>query len=235
MGITLSLETSAKAASVALTSVNELTHDNRLLAQYFQNSGLTHSRTVLKMVEDILLNNDVSVRDLDCVAVAIGPGSFTGIRIGIAAAQGIAWGAEKPVRGVSTLRAMASPFENENVVLCPVMDARRGEVYTATFEFRGGKTERTSPDRAIPVAQLIEESQKSTAPYLLIGDGAEMCYEEFIKANARVSLAPAATRLQTAYGVALAAQDVAPTSPENLVPNYLRVSQAERLKTQQLP
>lgn len=222
--LTLAFESSAKAASVALL------RDGQLLAQYFQNSGLTHSRTLMKLAQNILQNNELTVAGLSNIAVSHGPGSFTGIRIGIAAAKGLAFGAEIPVRGVSTLRAAASVFDNEDVILCPVMDARRGEVYNALFERRDSELKRLCDDRALPASELAEEARRSEKPFLLIGDGAELCREVFSASGIPARLAPEMTRLQCAYGVALASLDVPDMSAGELEPNYLRVSQAERLR-----
>jgi tRNA threonylcarbamoyladenosine biosynthesis protein TsaB len=249
----LSLESSAKAASVALT------RDGRLLAQYFHDSGLTHSRTLLKMAEDILRNNDLAVADIARVAVARGPGSFTGIRIGVASAKGFAWGADIPVRAVSTLRAAASVFADlgsgvvifptesprpandgvicpnaihrgtNDVVICPAMDARRGEVYNALFEIGIGGITRLVPDRALTADSLAEEAARSGKTYLLTGDGAHVCVTAFDARGVKYRLAPALLRLQCAYGVALAAENAPDLTVAELTPNYLRASQAERL------
>ena len=218
----LALESSAKAASAALCD------GERLLGQYFQNTGLTHSRTLLKMVEDMLNNLEMTVRDLDAVAVAVGPGSFTGIRIGVAAAKGLAWGAEKPLVPVSTLEAMVWQVPREDCVICPVMDARRSQVYNALFEFRDGEPVRMAPDRAISLEELISEAKNSEKPYFLVGDGAEMCYNSMLDAGCGVLLAPPVLRYQTASGVARSALRIPPVSPNEVVPNYLRLSQAER-------
>ena len=129
----LAIETSAKAASAALVA------DGMLKAEYFQNSGQTHSRTLLKLVQDMLQNCDTPVTALDAVACAIGPGSFTGVRIGLAAAKGLCWGADLPLYGVSTLAAMAYGAGLPDGLICPVMDARRSQVYTALFCAEGGK------------------------------------------------------------------------------------------------
>jgi tRNA threonylcarbamoyladenosine biosynthesis protein TsaB len=237
--ITLSLESSAKAASVALT------RGGRLLAQYFHDSGLTHSRTLLQMAEDILRNNDLTVADIARVAVSRGPGSFTGIRIGIASAKGFAWGADIPVRAVSTLRAAASVFADldsgvvifpaesprpaNDVVICPAMDARRGEVYNALFEIGIGGVTRLVPDRALTADSLAEEAAQSGKTYLLTGDGAHVCVPAFDARGVKYRLAPALLRLQCAYGVALAAENAPDLTAAELTPNYLRASQAERL------
>jgi tRNA threonylcarbamoyladenosine biosynthesis protein TsaB len=219
----LALESSAKAASVAVTE------DDVLIAQYFQDSGLTHSRTLLKMSEDLLNNTEIALRDISVIAVAAGPGSFTGVRIGVAAAKGLAWGAGLPVRGVSTLKAMAYSLEAEDKIICAVMDARRGEVYNAKFIYKKGELTRLCEDRAIPVSLLLKEAAKETAPYLLVGDGAKLAAEAFETAGAAYSLPPRALRLQSACGVALAALRAPSINANDLVPNYLRVSQAERL------
>jgi tRNA threonylcarbamoyladenosine biosynthesis protein TsaB len=221
----LSLETSASAASVAITN------GSRLVAQYFQNSGLTHSRTILKMTEDILRNSAMALADMEYIAVAHGPGSFTGIRIGVASAQGLCWGSEKPVRGVSTLLAMVSPFEREDAILCPVMDARRGEFYNALFRRAGGELHRLCNDRAVSIDALARECAESAEPFLLVGDGAEKCRELLTAMGLRPLLPPEHERFQTAYGVALAALDTSNISPQELAPSYLRASQAERQRT----
>lgn len=128
----LAFETSAKAASVALVE------DGILLGEYYQNNGLTHSRTILKLAEDLLANSGNCVSDLDALAVAAGPGSFTGVRIGMAAAKGLSWGAQLPLYGVSTLEAMAWSHPVEDAMIVPVMDARRSQVYCAGFSGRKG-------------------------------------------------------------------------------------------------
>ncbi|MDR0862393.1 MAG: tRNA (adenosine(37)-N6)-threonylcarbamoyltransferase complex dimerization subunit type 1 TsaB [Oscillospiraceae bacterium] len=214
----LAFESSAKAASVALTD------GDRLLSQYFQDSGLTHSRTLLKMAQDMLANTEQSLQDVDRLAVSVGPGSFTGVRIGVAAAKGLAWGADLPICGVSTLEAMASLPEIEGVILCPVMDARRSQIYNAKFEYRGGSLVRLCDDRALSIAELAEEARVSARPFCLLGDGAELCFPLLPNAV----LAPKALRQQSAYGVSLAALHCDATDVSALVPVYLRPSQAER-------
>ena len=219
----LSIESSAKAASAALCE------DGKLVCQYWQASGLTHSRTLLAMTESLLKNLEISMADVDAVAVAKGPGSFTGIRIGVAAAKGLAWGADKPVIGVSTLEAMAHHLsDRENCVICPVMDARRSQVYNAKFVSRDGRLERLCPDRAISVEQLIVEAKSDEKMYFLVGDGAAMCYNIMSEQGVSVRLAQDPIRLQSAWGVAMAAQGGEMIPPDDLIPNYLRLSPAER-------
>ena len=217
----LALESSARAASAAVC------RDGELIAQYYQSSGLTHSRTLLAMARDMLANLDMTVSDMDGIAVARGPGSFTGIRIGVAAAKGLAWGAEKPLCGVSTLEAMAYHCQNPDLVICPVMDARRSEVYNALFEF-DGELKRLAPDRAVSLETLSEDAKKSKKKYFLVGDGANLCYNFFLEKNIPCVLAPENIRLQSAWGVAMAAKGGAFADPGDVEPNYLRLSQAER-------
>jgi tRNA threonylcarbamoyladenosine biosynthesis protein TsaB len=214
-----------------------------LVSQYFQNSGLTHSRTLLQMAEDMLGNLEFKLSDIDLIAVASGPGSFTGIRIGVSAAKGLAWGAELPLCGVSTLEAMAYHVADQNAVICPVMDARRSEVYNAKFISPGGKLERLCPDRAISVGELISEAKQEPRKFCLVGDGAELCGKLFTEAGVPFLLASAPVRLQTAWGVAMAAAARGCKPPagvnedhesKELIPNYLRVSQAERERRERL-
>ena len=147
----LALESSAKPASVAVCS------DGEMLGQYFQNSALTHSRTLLAMAESLLKNLGINAADIELVAVSRGPGSFTGIRIGVSAAKGLAWGIGKPVCGVSTLEAMAYQTQGIAALVCPVMDARRGQVYNALFACGNGKPTRLCEDRAISLQDLAGE------------------------------------------------------------------------------
>lgn len=218
----LALESSAKAASVALC------RDAELIAQYYQASGLTHSRTLLKMAQDMLNNLDMTVSDVDGIAVCKGPGSFTGVRIGVAAAKGLAWGADKPLCGVSTLEAMAYNCCDRAFILCPVMDARRNQVYNAMFDHDGVNLIRLTPDRAISLEDLAKDAKNYKKSFLLIGDGAQLCYNYFLEIGIPAVMAPENVRLQSAYGVAMASRGGSFEDPALLEPNYLRLSQAER-------
>ncbi len=219
----LAIESSAKAASAALCE------DGNLISQYFQASGLTHSRTLLKMAEDLLKNLELTLSDVDAVAVARGPGSFTGLRIGVAAAKGLCWGADLPCIGVSTLEAMAwQGAGHADCVICPAMDARRGQIYNAKFRFDGETLRRLAEDRAISLDQLTGEAKKEEISYFFIGDGAKLCYNRFLAEGLPARLAPEPLLLQTAWGVAMAAKGKTPEPGCDLTPNYLRLSQAER-------
>ena len=220
----LAMDSSAKSASAALV------RDGELLAQSFSCSGLTHSRTLLPMAEGVLDAAGVKIADVDCLAVAQGPGSFTGIRIGVSAVKGLAWAAEKPAVGVSTLEAMAyhGLAAGEGALVCCCMDARRAQIYNALFEIRGGRPERLLPDRAIAIETLLPELKKYEKPLFLVGDGAAMCYNIFSENGLRCVLAPSNLVQQSAWGVAMAAGSVEPRPGAELQPVYLRLSQAER-------
>jgi len=227
----LAFESSAKAASVALLQ------GESLLAEYYQNNGQTHSRTLMQMAADLLRNCDLTAKDVDAVAVAAGPGSFTGVRIGVAAAKGFAWGREVPCYGVSTLEAMAMTARHMDGVICAAMDARRSQVYTALFAARDGVLARLTEDRAISLEELEADLKKIENGKILVGDGALLCYNNLKDRVAGLRLLPEQLRMQRASGVALAAAQMAaegkrPSAGE-LVPNYLRLSQAERERMNQ--
>jgi len=226
----LALESSAKAASAALA------RDGCLLDMEFQNNGLTHSKTLLPMAEQVLQRAGLSVADLDVVAVAHGPGSFTGIRIGVSTVKGLCWAAEKPAVGVSTLEAMAWNAESapEGSLICCAMDARRNQVYNALFEFRDGKPCRLTKDRPIGLPELAEELKMFHKPIFVLGDGAELCYNFLEEQNLDVFLAPASLRYQNAWGVCRAAEGEEPRSAADLLPVYLRLSQAERERLERM-
>lgn len=219
----LAFETSAKAASVALFE------GKTLLAEQYQNTGLTHSQTLLVMAEDLLTQCGKTARDVEAVAVANGPGSFTGVRIGVAAAKGFAWGGEVPIFGVSTLEAMAMGLGISEGYVCPVMDARRNQVYNALFYVNQGVVTRQSPDRAIALEDLQKELKSLEKPIFLVGDGSILCYNILQQDVPNLILPPEWRMHQRAVGVGLAAlQRENADDPATLAPNYLRMSQAER-------
>lgn len=227
----LAIETSAKAASVCLCE------DEFLIAQSYQNSGLTHSQTILPMCESMLSSCGVDKKDVDLIACAAGPGSFTGLRIGLATAKGLAWSLEKPCCGVSTLEAMAWQAAHVSGEIICAMDARRNQVYNARFRSDGSRLERICEDRAISLADLFGELEEKKGQ-IVVGDGAELCYNYGRKVGAELILAPAHLRFQTAWGVARAALDQARagrlTDAEGLNANYIRLSQAERERLERI-
>ena len=228
----LAFESSAKAASVALMQ------DGVLLAESFQNNGKTHSATLMPMAQQVLMDCSLTAAELDAVAVARGPGSFTGVRIGVAAAKGLAWGAEKPVCGVSTLEAMATQLSMQAGIICPVMDARRGQVYNALFQSDGKTLTRLTSDRAISLEELKKDLEKAEKTIFLVGDGTKLCYNTLSEALPHLTLPPAHLEMQRASGVAMAAERLAQQgglqAPGELVPSYLRLSQAERERLEKL-
>lgn len=224
----LAFESSAKPASAALVK------DGQLLSQYTQCSALTHSRTLLPMAEDMLKNAELRLSDVDLIAVAHGPGSFTGIRIGVATVKGLAWAAEKPCVGVSTLEAMAWHGLAAGGYICPVMDARRSQVYNALFKIENGRPVRMTEDRPIALDELSKEVTALNAQVFLVGDGAALCFEYFTAHGVPCVMAPDNLRWQDAWGVAMAAADKTPGNADELLPVYLRLSQAERERQERL-
>lgn len=220
--IILSFESSAKAASVALVK------DGCMIAQYTQCSALTHSRTLLPMAEDMLKNTDMTLNDVDLIACAHGPGSFTGIRIGVATVKGLSWALDKPCVGVSTLEAMAWHGVSAGGFVCCVMDARRSQVYNAIFEIRDGRPVRLTDDRAVSLKELKADVTKLGQEVLLVGDGTKITADFFLKNEIPFRTAPDNLVLQSAWGVAMAAEGKETGKSESLLPVYLRLSQAER-------
>ena len=222
----LAFETSAKAASVALMD------NGKLLGENYQNTGMTHSQTLMVMAEDLLKTAGLTVKDVDAVAVAAGPGSFTGVRIGVAAAKGLAWGRQIPCYGVSTLESMARNLGVWQGYVVPAMDARRSQVYTAIFHAEKGVLTRLEEDMAISLEELKEKIKNFAEPVFLVGDGANLCYNTLLEEVPGLVLPPEHRMHQRAAGVALAAQAMAdvgdPGNGAELTPNYLRLSQAER-------
>ena len=222
----LAFETSAKAASVALMD------DRKLLGESYQNTGLTHSQTLMVMAEDLLKQCGKTVADVTAVAVAEGPGSFTGVRIGVAAAKGMSWGGQLPCYGVSTLEAMAESLGAYQGYVCPCMDARRSQVYNALFYVNHGEIRRIREDRAISLAELGQELKALEGPIFLVGDGSSLTYNTLSGEIPGLVLPPEHRMHQRATGVALLAvkkQAAGEAGDGNaLTPNYLRLSQAER-------
>ena len=224
----LALETSAKTVSAAVSE------DGKILASGYQDTGLTHSRTLMPIVEHILKNAGLTMADMDAVAVAAGPGSFTGIRIGVAAAKGLAFGADKPAIGVSTLAAMARGVAfSDGLVIC-AMDARRNQIYNALFEAKDGQLTRLTDDRAIALADLAEELRTDPRPMTVVGDGAKLCHTFLTEAGISCRMAPPHLVMQNATGVALEAESMAAAgktvSAQALEPVYLRPAQADPLR-----
>lgn len=222
----LAIETSALSASVAVCE------DAQLLAQFYQRMGLTHSATLMPMAEDLLRSTGLTLGEMDVIAVAAGPGSFTGLRIGVSSAKGLAWAADKPCAACSTLESMAWQVSHMDGVICAAMDARRRQVYNALFEARDGVLTRLSEDRALSLEELEQELSGLKKTQIMVGDGAQLCYNAFEKRGLPVRMAPPHLRWQAAWGVARCALELARadklTDAAGLAPCYHRLSQAER-------
>ncbi len=221
----LAVESSATPASAAVWE------DGKLLGEFFVHTKQTHSQTLLPMVQGLLGSLGKTCADFDLIAVSAGPGSFTGVRIGVACVKGIALPGNIPCCGVSTLEAIALGGRClEGKIVCAVMDARCGQVYNALFRVENGGLTRLTQDRAISVEDLSKECSFYGEQLILFGDGAELCHNSFQKWGAR--LAPAEIRFQRAASVALAAERMAKAgqavSAGELAPVYLRLPQAER-------
>ena len=223
----LGVDSSATAASAAVYS------DGKVLTLNFSNTGLTHSQTLLPMIENALKSANVSVNDIDLFAISNGPGSFTGVRIGVAAIKGIAQPLSKKCAAVSTLEVIAKPLENTGCLAVAVMDARCNQVYTARFDCSDGYN-RVSDDEAITIDELYENLKDVTQPIMLIGDGAKVTYNKLFDKLNNVFMAPASIRYQSAASVALIAAEKCENGTlelldaNDVLPNYLRLSQAER-------
>lgn len=213
----LSMDSSAVTASVALTDGDEI------IKSEFVNSGLTHSETLLPMITRVMDGRKYS--ELDGIAITAGPGSFTGVRIGVATVKGLAFNDDIPCYSVSTLEAIAYNFVDKNAVVCAVMDARRMQFYNALFRVQNGKVERLCDDRAISIEDLRNEL-KQYDKVLIAGDGAKLCFQNIELENC--TLADDDRIYQNAVSVAKAAQNKNAISPKALMPVYLRQSQAER-------
>ncbi|MDO4742853.1 MAG: tRNA (adenosine(37)-N6)-threonylcarbamoyltransferase complex dimerization subunit type 1 TsaB [bacterium] len=224
----LAIECSAVAASCAIVC------DRKLIGESFVNVKSTHSQTLLPMVESLLKNSSVNLSDIDVFAVSNGPGSFTGLRIGIAAIKGMAFGGENNCLGISSLMSMAYNLRATDCIVCAVMDARCNQVYNANFKVVDGKVQRLCQDRALFFEQLFEELSEMhhEMPIIVVGDGAELFLSKFSDRLPNLKIAPPESRYQRAASVAFAAEDVLDEQgcigAQQLLPFYLRLPQAQR-------
>ena len=223
----LGLESSAVAAGAALVL------DGRVLSETYLNAGLTHSQTLMTLVDTCLKNADKTSADVDAVAVAAGPGSFTGVRIGVAAAKGLCFADRIPLYAVGTLEAMALSAAVPGYTICPVMDARCEQVYTALFTVENGELIRKTEDAPLKLAELLPQARASELPLLLIGDGAALTAGFFGEHGVAYTVFPEIYKYQHASAVAFAAwlrynKGDPGEDADAVVPRYLRLSQAER-------
>ncbi len=224
----LSLDASATSASVCVYD----NVDDKILGEFFINTKLTHSQTLVPMIDALLDNIKIELSDIDYFAVNTGPGSFTGIRIGVSVIKGIAMALRKPCVSVSTLESMAYNFVGRSgVLICACMDARRNQVYNALFTTDNGEIKRLCDDRAISVESLYAELKSASMPVVLVGDGAFLCYSQKPD-DFDIVLSSAKERYQTASSVAFCAKKAIEKGDildaASLMPTYLRPSQAER-------
>ena len=225
--VILGLDSSAQAAGAGIVK------DGRLLSDVVSFSGRTHSETLLTLMDDALKNAYLSFGDVDALAVSNGPGSFTGIRIGVSAVKGLCFASGLPVYGISTLEALAVGAALPGFLICPVMDARCSQVYTAFFELRAGALRRLTPDRALTLDALAVQVVSDGRTALLVGDGAALTSSYFSERQVLFAENPQIFSAQHGSAVAFAAwtrynngEQGAPA--ERLQPGYLRPSQAER-------
>lgn len=219
----LAVDSSSVTASVAITE------NGKVLAENFINNGLTHSQTLMPMVEKTINESGISVKDIDLFAITHGPGSFTGVRIGIASIKGMADALDKKCLPISTLEAIAEPLRNEDVIACAVMDARCNQVYTAIFN----NGERLCDDKAVLIDELGEELNQYDKKIVFIGDGSVLCYDKLHEIIQDCDVADEKIRYVHGESIGFVAENKIkngeePINSANLVPFYLRLPQAER-------
>jgi len=228
--IILALDSTAEVSTVCVCE------GERLISEITVNTGNTHSQALLPALEQALKMAELSVDDIDIFACSSGPGSFTGVRIGVATVKGIAYGKNKPCVSVSTLEALAYNLIDLDGIICPVMNARRSQVYNALFECQDGKMRRLCVDRALSISELDDELATQDKPIYLCGDGYEITQKGFMKTQ--ICHVSERRRYQSAYSVAQAAlkkySDGQYVGDSELVPIYLRPSQAERERHERL-
>ena len=227
----LGIDTSAVSCGAAVAK------DGKIISDSYVNVGLTHSRTLMTVIDSALKNAALTLNDIDILAVAAGPGSFTGIRIGVAAIKGMAFEKNIPVYGVSTLHALAAGVMRKNCVICPVMDARCSQVYTSLFEFDGENTNRITDDAPLKLDELEEILSKQQKTIVFVGDGIPVVKKYFAEKDINAEYFSSVYSYQHGSGVALLASmlynnGVRPISADDLFPIYLRLSQAERERNQ---
>lgn len=222
------IDTCCMAATAALCD------EERLIAETVINTKKTHSEKMLPQIDNMLSSAEIDIADIDCFCVACGPGSFTGVRIGVAMIKAFAQAADKPCVSVSTLNALAHNVSVFSGIICPILDARRNQVYNALFQ-GGNNLKRLCDDRALGVDELIEELKGYNQPVIFLGDGV-LAYGDEIKSalGDMAVFAPVAQRLNSAASVCQAGMELykegKTVAYEDITPQYVRLSQAEREK-----
>lgn len=216
----LGIDSSAISAGCAL-----MDSDGRIIAEQFLNTKHTHSQTLLPMVESMLKCAGVKISDLDAAAVTVGPGSFTGLRIGVSTVKGMCYGAGKKCVGISSLEAIAYNFTGTDGTIVCCMDARCGQVYNAIFRSEGGIITRQCADRAVRLEELAQELSGMSGRIILAGDGAELAHKS---TGEKYELAPLYSALPARKRRMLRSAGQGADRPAALMPSYLRLPQAER-------
>ena len=227
----LGIDTTGQTASAALVE------DEKLIAEFTLNYKLTHSQTIMPMIADIIERTETDKATIDCIACAAGPGSFTGLRIGAATAKGLALALDKPLVAVPTLDALAYNIFETNKFICPIMDARRNQVYAAFYMWEDGKLIRLTDHMADSIECIIEIAEMFESEVIFLGDGVPV-HKERLAQNPDFLFAPAYCNMQrgatvAALGRILAEEGMAkPSDQFELI--YLRKSQAEREREERL-
>ena len=230
----LAVDSSSITASVAVVD------DDKIVSEFFMNAGLTHSQTLAPMIDAVLKNSKTEPKDIDMYAVTVGPGSFTGLRIGAATVKAMAFANDKPCVGVSSLEALAYNSHSESGLICACMDARCDQVYTALFESKNSIISRVTEDGAELITDLTEKLKKTDKSVEFVGDGALACYNRIMETDSseKYSLLPEHNRYIKAYSIARLALKRYEAgefcTSEDLVLNYLRIPQAERQLNERL-
>lgn len=222
----LAVDTSATSASVCVAQ------ENKIIGEFSINTALTHSQTLIPMIEQLAEKTGVTLENIDAIAVNAGPGSFTGVRIGVAAVKGIAFSRHIPCVSVSTLESMAYNMLDNDCIVCSVMDARCSQVYNSLFRVKDGKVTRLIEDRALSLTDLKLDLQKYNEKIILVGDGAEITFNYFENSLQNVFLASVNNRVQKASSIACVAfkkiNNGETLNASELMPVYLRLPQAQR-------
>lgn len=222
----LALDSSGLVASAALAE------DDNLLAEYTVNNKKTHSQTLLPMVEEIVRVTDTELSDVDAIAVAAGPGSFTGLRIGAATVKGLALALEKPIVPVPTLEGLAYNLWGSSDLICPIMDARRNQVYTGLYRFDKGGLVTVMDQRPLDIDELTELLLQKEENVIFAGDGIQVYRARIMEKMPDAQFAPAHMNKQRAGSIAFAGANRFARGQfidgDSFAPEYLRVPQAER-------
>lgn len=223
----LAIESSGLVASVAIMS------EDKLIGEYTTNFKKTHSQTLLPMLDEVVRMTGISLDDVDAIAVSGGPGSFTGLRIGAATAKGLGLALDKPLIHVPTVDALAYNLFGTNQVICPIMDARRQQVYTGLYTFEGDAFKVLCQQKAVGIEEIVQEINGMGSPVIFLGDGVAV-YRDIIEKTIQVPCSFAPLHLNVQRAGALAAlgkiyfEEGRLETADEHVPDYLRLSQAER-------